>query len=66
MNCVNHGSAGGLVKRFQGSKEIGRRKVYMMLVEVKKRTFWQGDEAKFLAFMITNKCGMDFRDLDCN
>ncbi len=54
------------MKRFQGSEGTWRRKVYMMLAKVKKRTFWQGDEAKFLAFMITNKCGVDFKDLDCN
>jgi hypothetical protein len=38
----------------------------MVLVEVKGSTFWQGDEVKFLDFMITSKCGMDFKDLDCN
>jgi hypothetical protein len=38
----------------------------MMLVEVKRANFLRGDEIKFVDFKITNKCGMDFRDLDCN
>jgi hypothetical protein len=67
MSYVNHGSAGGLVRKLQGSKRVGRREIYMILAEVKRiNTFWRGDEAKFLDFMITNKCGMDFGDLDCN
>jgi hypothetical protein len=37
-----------------------------MLAEMKRKTFWQGDEAKFLAFMTTSKCGANFKDLDCN
>jgi hypothetical protein len=45
---------------------MGRREIYMMLVEVKRGTFLQGGEANFLDFMITNKCGMDFGNLDCN
>jgi hypothetical protein len=66
MNYVNHDSASGLVWRFQGSERMGGREIYMMLVEMKEGTFWQGDEAKFLDSMITNMCGMDFGDLDCN
>jgi hypothetical protein len=27
---------------------------------------WRGDEVKFLDFMITSKCGVDFGDLDYN
>jgi len=41
-------------------------KIYMMMVEVKEGTFWQRDEAKLLDSMITNKCGVDFGNLDCN
>jgi hypothetical protein len=40
MSCVNHGSAGGLVRRFQGNKGTGGKEIYMMLVEVKEGTFW--------------------------
>ncbi len=66
MRCVNHNSTGGLVWRFQGNKGTGGKNIYMMLAKVKEGTFWQGDEAKFLDSMITNKCGVDFGDLDCN
>jgi hypothetical protein len=66
MNCVNNGSSSGLVRRFQGSERTRGRKIYMMMVEVKEGTFWQGDEAKLLDSMITNKCGVNFGDLDCN
>jgi hypothetical protein len=38
----------------------------MMMVKVKEGTFWQGDGAKLLDSMITNKCGVDFGNLDCN
>jgi hypothetical protein len=55
-----------LVWRFQGNKGTGGKNIYMMLAKVKEGTFWQGDEAKFLDSMITNKCGVDFGDLDCN
>jgi hypothetical protein len=34
--------------------------------KVKESTFWRGDEAKFLDYMITCKRGVDFGDLDCN
>jgi len=48
MSYVNHGSMCGLVRRFQGSETTGRRKIYMVLIEVKRGTFWQGNEVKFL------------------
>jgi hypothetical protein len=66
MSCVNHGSARGLVRRFQGNEGTGRKNIYMMLAEVKRGHFLAIDEAKFLDFMITSKCGRDFGDLDCN
>jgi len=31
----------------------------MMLAKVKKEDCWQGNEVKFLDFMITSKCGVD-------
>ncbi len=65
MSCMNHGSMQGLVWRFQGSEGMGK-KIYMMLAELEKGTLWWGNEANFLDFMITDKCGMDFGDLDCN
>jgi hypothetical protein len=47
---VNHGFARGLVRRFQGSKGMRRRNIYMRLVEGGKLIFWQRNEAKFLDF----------------
>jgi hypothetical protein len=35
MTCVNHGSASGLVRNFQGSEGMGRREIYMMLTKMK-------------------------------
>jgi hypothetical protein len=49
---VNHDFGGGLVRSFQGNEGLWRRKRNMKLVEVKDVDFWQGDEAKFLIFMI--------------
>jgi hypothetical protein len=66
INCVNHNSAQGLVWRFQWSEGMGRKEIYMMLVKMNKGNLWQGDEAKFLDFMIIDKCGVDFGDLDYN
>jgi hypothetical protein len=51
-------------EEISGEQRDGEK--YMMLAKVKSSTFWRGDEAKFLDFMMTNKCGVDFRDLDCN
>jgi hypothetical protein len=50
MNSVNHNFVKGLVRRFQGSKGTKRREICMMLAKVKRQTFWQRDEAKFLDF----------------
>jgi len=41
MNSVNHYSVKGLVRRFERSKGMKRREIYMMLAKVKRRTFWQ-------------------------
>jgi hypothetical protein len=54
------------VRRFQGNERTRKRKIYMMLAEVKRGHFLAIDKAKFLDFRITNKCGRDFGDLDCN
>jgi len=46
-----------------GAKLLGEledeEKKNMMLAEVKKEDFWQGNVVKFLDFMITSKCGVD-------
>ncbi len=38
---VNHGSAGGLVRRFQGSEGTRGKEIYMMFAKVKEGTFWR-------------------------
>jgi hypothetical protein len=43
-----------------------RRKDIKSWLRRRNVEFWRGDEAKFIDFMITNKCGIDFGDLDCN
>jgi hypothetical protein len=53
----------GLVQSFQGNEGTWRKYIYMMLAEVKNKDFLQGDEAKFLDFMITSKCGVDFFEI---
>jgi hypothetical protein len=40
MSYVNHGSARGLVRRFQGSEGTKKRKIYMMMAEEKEVDFW--------------------------
>jgi hypothetical protein len=39
MSYVNHDSARGLVRRFQGGEGTKRKEIYTMLVEVKKVNF---------------------------
>jgi hypothetical protein len=39
LSYVIHGSARGLVRRFQGSEGTRRREVYTMRVEVKRADF---------------------------
>ncbi len=51
------------MQSFQGNEGTWRKYIYMMLAEVKNKDFLQGDEAKFLDFMITSKCGVDFFEI---
>jgi hypothetical protein len=39
---------------------VEKRNIYMKLAEVKRADFWQGEEDKFLVFMIIKRYGVDF------
>jgi len=58
---VNHGFSGGSVGAFRGARGGGEEKIYIKLAKKERmQTFGRGDEIKFLDFMITIKCGVDF------
>jgi len=61
MSNVKHNSKGGLVRGFQGSKGRWKGESYMKLAEKKEGDFLQGEEAKFLVFLIIRMCGVGGR-----
>jgi hypothetical protein len=50
MSCVNHDSARGLVRRFQGNEGTRRRNIYMRLVERRRQIFGEEMKLSFLDF----------------
>jgi hypothetical protein len=64
MSYVNRSSGRGLVQSFQGSEGKWRREIREVGWS-EGRGLWQGDEVKFLVFMIIRRCGVHL-GLDCN